>query len=488
MARSTFVNQANCVSSEPVISGYVIQQRIGNGARQEVFLAEQQSLQRVVALKILQPEFARDPVARAQLVGEGKAAARLTHPNLLAVFDIGEVDGRPYIATEYLQRGSLRECFAEIKTEPQRIRIARDLTLGLRHLHLSGFVHRDIKPTKVYLRDDGSAVLADTGVTRRERASGGDDMTFGSPFYMSPEQARGEPTDHRSDFYSLGVLLYELISGQTPFDGDDAFDLALKHVNEPPPPLPASASAWEPLIQKLLVKYPADRPADADALLLALDRLNAQFQTLSRPAPAPAATVVQKPVPRAPDPGFERTIVAAPMPLSSAPTTAGTPLPPPRPGVAPQSKRLWLILAVLALLIVAAASAFWLWRKVKFAEPADASASTTQAAPVETVGEIETVDALLRQAARLREPEESLGQNDIAITKYLEVLQLEPRNAQATQALRELELIAAKQIDEAASLGKLSTQSSLLEQAVRYFPENESFKKQRAAIENRAQR
>lgn len=307
--------------SLPVIPGYRLVQLLHEGSRAQVYLAEQRSLQRLVALKLLRPGMAGDPVARQQLIGEGKSAARMSHPNLLAVFDIGEVDGLPYIATEYLPKGTLRERLDRDFDAATVLRFARDLAQGLKYLHDQGFLHRDLKPANIYFRDDGTAVLADAGITRQDRAQHPDGgYAWGSPYYMCPEQAQGDPTDARSDLYSLGAILYEVLAGRPPFEGDDPMAIVMAHVQDTPPPLPVETRGWQPLIDRLLAKSPAGRLPDADTLLVALDRI--AVRVLPAPAPvAPAATMVMSP-PAAAAPAAAGTVVAAP--LAGAPAPAET--------------------------------------------------------------------------------------------------------------------------------------------------------------------
>lgn len=318
--------------SLPDIPGYRLVKLLDEGSRSEVYLAEQRSLQRLVALKLLRPGMAGDPLARQQLLGEGKSAARMSHPNLLAVFDIGETGGRPYIATEYLPKGTLRERLAAPFDNVAILRLARDLAQGLEYLHGQGFLHRDLKPSNIYFRDDGTAVLADAGITRQDRAQHPDDgYAWGSPYYMCPEQAQGDATDARSDLYSLGTILYEVLAGRPPFEGEDPMAIAMAHVQDTPSPLPAAVRGWQPLIDRLLAKAPAGRLPDADTLLRALDRI---AQRLMPPAPAAPAETLVAPVVQPPAPvetlvapvlkpaaevaGGE-TLLAPPFPPASSP-------------------------------------------------------------------------------------------------------------------------------------------------------------------------
>lgn len=317
--------------SVPHIPGFRILKPLAEGRRSLLFLAEQESLQRPVALKVLTGEMADDSDSRRRLIEQEKAAARLTHPNILAVFDIGEHAGRYYIATEYVTGGTLRERLVQKAIAPeQALAVARDLALGLSFLHEQGFLHRDIKPSNILFREDGAAVLGDTGITRMEEAAQME-VSFGSPHYMSPEQAQSQPCDGRSDLYSLGVVLFEMFSGRPPFDADDPFQVAIKHISEPPPPLPPPLVKLQPLISRLLAKLPGERFASAAQLVQVLEQALTKFNprpplATARPGvsvPDPAATVVNRPVaadpaatvvnrPLGPDPGA--TVVNRPQP------------------------------------------------------------------------------------------------------------------------------------------------------------------------------
>lgn len=309
--------------SLPEIPGYRPVKLLHEGSRARVYLAEQRSLQRLVALKLLCADMAGDPIARRQLIGEGKSAARMSHPNLLAVFDIGEVGGLPYIATEYLARGTLRDRLDESFDAATVLRLMRDLAQGLKYLHEQGFLHRDLKPSNIFFRDDGTAVLADAGITRQDRAQHPDDgYAWSSPYYMCPEQAQGDPTDARSDLYSLGAMLYEVLTGRPPFEGDDPMALAMAHVQEAPAVLPTSARGWQPLIDRLLAKSPDARLQDADTLLRALDRIAPRVLPQMPPPASPAETLV------APRLQVPQTTAAPAEPLIAAPSEAPSAIPP----------------------------------------------------------------------------------------------------------------------------------------------------------------
>ena len=275
--------------TQPNIPGYRIIRPLSESRRANVYLAEQTSLQRTIALKILNIDVSRDEGSRRRVIDEGKSAARLTHPNLLGVFDIGESEGRHYIATEYVSGGTLRD---KLNQGPisldQALAITRDLANGLAFLHTSGFLHRDIKPTNILFREDGMAVLGESGVSRAVGANTPEpDVAFGSPHYMSPERAQAMPSDGRSDLYSLGVVLWEILTGSPPFDDEDPFTVAISHISAPVPKLTGALTGLQPLIERLMAKLPENRLANAGQLVSALEQnlaaRSASLQTTAHP-------------------------------------------------------------------------------------------------------------------------------------------------------------------------------------------------------------
>lgn len=262
--------------SQPSIPGYRIVSSLSESNRAQVFLAEQQSLQRLVALKVLNGDISTNAAQRQRVIEEGKAAARLTHPNLLSVFDIGEAGGRDYIATEYVSGGTLRDRLNQGPMSAERALVfARDLATGLKFLHSQGFLHRDIKPTNVFFREDGTALLGEAGMARAAsmKTPENEQIAFGSPHYMSPERAQAMPSDGRSDQYSLGVVIWEALTGKPPFDADDPFQVAIKHITEPVPALPMPLAWMQPIMGRCLAKNPEQRFAQTADLLAAIEAL-----------------------------------------------------------------------------------------------------------------------------------------------------------------------------------------------------------------------
>ncbi|MBN2993607.1 protein kinase [Pseudomonas cedrina subsp. fulgida] len=275
-----------------VIPGYDIEGEIGEGAMASVYLATQRSLERKVALKVMAAALAADPSFCERFLREGKTLARLSHPHTVTIHDIGNVGELYYMAMEYLPNGTLKERIAAGLTPQQGVTLIRQIASALGYAHAQGLVHRDVKPANILFRADGTAVLSDFGIAkslddRTQFTQAG--FAVGTPSYMSPEQARGQEIDGRADLYALGVVLYEILVGELPYSGTDALSTALAHLTEPLPELPVHHGRYQEVLRKLLAKDPAERFADAAALLRALDNLPAESPeaTLVRPLPIP---------------------------------------------------------------------------------------------------------------------------------------------------------------------------------------------------------
>ena len=254
---------------------------LGRGGMADVYRAEDERLGREVALKAVPPEFARDPERVERFEREVRAAARLTHPNIVTVYEFGQGAGQHFYTMALMPGGDLK---ARVRAHPdgmppQEARaVAAAMARALDYAHRQGFVHRDVKPENILFGADGAPQLTDFGIARamssgaRMTATG---MSIGSPHYMSPEQARGKEVDGRSDLYSLGVVLYEMLTGRVPFDAADTFAVGLSHINDPVPELPRERAAWQPVVDRLLAKSPDDRFGSAGELaeILASDAL-----------------------------------------------------------------------------------------------------------------------------------------------------------------------------------------------------------------------
>ncbi|SDK21780.1 serine/threonine-protein kinase [Pseudomonas indica] len=347
------------------IPGYQIERELGDGAMATVYLATQRSLERKVALKVMAAALAADPSFCERFLREGKTLARLSHPHTVTIHDIGNVGHHYYMAMEYLPNGTLKDRIAEGVSPEQGIVWLRQIASALGYAHAQGLVHRDVKPANILFRANGSAVLSDFGIAksledRTQFTQAG--FAVGTPSYMSPEQARGQQVDGRADLYALGVVLYEILTGKLPYSGSDSLSTALAHLTEPLPELPIEQGRYQGILRKLLAKDPADRFPNADALIAALDGLNASVPvddnqaTQVRPVDLSALSAAVQAEPVSVTPALDTAV--------PHPTVAELRVPDPAANRDDGPRKPWMALLALALLavVVAGGVGYWLLR------------------------------------------------------------------------------------------------------------------------------
>jgi serine/threonine-protein kinase len=263
-------------------SRYRIHRKLGAGGMANVYLAQDEELDRRVAIKVLNDRYANDAAFVERFRREARSAAALSHPNIVPIYDRGDADGHPYIAMEVIEGRSLKELIQGRGPLPigRAVDYAQQVLAALRFAHRNGIVHRDIKPHNILIGPDDHLKVTDFGIARL----GASEITetgsiMGTAQYLSPEQARGRPVDARSDLYSVGIVLYEMLTGQVPFNGDSAVEVAMKQVNDAPPP-PSRIIAGIPkeldeVVLRALAKDPATRYQTADEFAEDLKRVQA---------------------------------------------------------------------------------------------------------------------------------------------------------------------------------------------------------------------
>jgi TonB family protein len=286
-------NTPNTIDLEKALGAkYRIITRIGSGGFADVYLGEQLLLSRKVAIKILHAHYARQADLLKRFEREARSAASLSHPNIIDIYDVGESEGIHYIVMKFIDGETLNQRMHRegILPIPVSIQIIKQLAEALDYAHTNNVIHRDIKPANVMLDPYGRPMLMDFGVARVQ-VEGNLTKTgtvLGTPHYLPPEQPLGKPVDARSDIYSLGIMFYEMLSGQLPFHDENAVAVLFKHINEPPQPLSTMVADINPdlaaLCHRMIEKDPVKRPQSAGEVAEVLHALSAMY-----PAPTPIA-------------------------------------------------------------------------------------------------------------------------------------------------------------------------------------------------------
>src|SRR6516225_1077624 len=346
---------------------YVIKRKLGSGGMADVYLAEDQELGRRVALKLLDDRHASDDQFVERFRREAQSAAGLNHPSIVSIFDRGQAEGTYYIAMEYLDGRTLKELLIRNGPTPPAIAIdyARQILGALSFAHRNGIVHRDIKPHNIVVGRDGRLKVTDFGIAR----SGASQMTeagsiVGTAQYLSPEQARGAPVDPRSDLYSLGIVLYEMLTGKVPFTGDTPVEIAMKHlrsVAEPPSEFRSEVSRdLDAVVMRALAKEPDQRYGSAEEMDADLARV-ARGVAVSRETEDAMTQVL------AGGEAASQTLVTRPQGVATPPIPPA--YRPPTPYYdyedAPARRSILPWLLALLLVIAAAAGGWFLYTKIQ---------------------------------------------------------------------------------------------------------------------------
>jgi len=261
------------------VPGFDIKKTIGKGGMGTVYLAVQESLGRDVVLKTMNTTHAEQTDFLERFLNEGRTVAALRHPNIITVFDIGATEDLVYMSMEYVEGGDLKNRIQSGCTPADALRIMEGVAGALDFAHKEGVIHRDVKPANILFKNDGTPLLSDFGIAKHTKVDAELTSTgtiLGSPFYMSPEQAEGQKVDGRADIYSLGVIFYEMLTGDRPYPGDSAIKIIVQHIQSPIPTLPAEFKQFQPLLDHMLAKNRDDRPTDAAKVVEAVQSLRHQ--------------------------------------------------------------------------------------------------------------------------------------------------------------------------------------------------------------------
>lgn len=271
------------MSNRLLAGRYELIEKIGEGGMAVVYKGKDRLLNRYVAIKILRPEFTKDEAFIENFKKESQAAAGLTHPNIVSVFDVGKEGNIHFIIMELVEGEPLSQLIEEKGRldYKEAIEITRQVASALSLAHKNQIIHRDVKPHNILITNTGVAKLADFGIAKAVSNStmvGGNNKVMGSVHYLSPEQARGSYVDERTDIYSLGIVLYELLTGEVPFDGDNPITIALMHINDPITPPSQLVSGIPPQLEKVVMKatdkYQSNRYKSADEMISDLDNID----------------------------------------------------------------------------------------------------------------------------------------------------------------------------------------------------------------------
>ncbi|THB69333.1 MAG: PEGA domain-containing protein [Gammaproteobacteria bacterium] len=286
------------------IPGYTIISELGRGGMASVYLANQNCVDREIALKIMDPSFASDPSFGERFIREAKIVAQLSHSNIVSVIEVGVHENTYYLAMDYHPGGDLKSKIEQGLSPAKSLEYMQQIAKALEHAHGKGYIHRDIKPENILFNENGEAILSDFGIARAQTNT--TNMTavgsvVGTPRYMSPEQAKGVEVDYKADLYCLGVVFFEMLTGNVPYDADTDVAIGIKHISDPIPQLVSHNSelaVFQPIIDTLMAKSPDYRCQSANQLYQIIETIKSGKQPV---IPAHAAsnldhTVISSPV------------------------------------------------------------------------------------------------------------------------------------------------------------------------------------------------
>lgn len=463
------------------IPGYRVIRPLGVGGMASVYLAVQESLDREVALKVMAPALAANQEFTDRFLKEGRITAKLNHPNLVTIFDIGQHGTLYYLAAEYVPGGTLREKLTAGISVAESLNVVRDVAHGLHFAHENGFVHRDVKPGNVLFRANGSAVLADFGIAKAiDQTSMATQVgnSIGTPHYMSPEQARAEKVDGRSDLYGLGAMLFELLTGHPPYEADDPFSIALMHVTKPVPQLPVEHAWLQSIINRMMAKDPLDRFSSGADFVAALENLMASGAEHKKAGARKGHETNMRSAARFRD--SEMTAFSKQSSVQKA--------------ISKKSAWYWGIAGLLAATVTVVAAVFWTQPKLNTAGTVIGSASDEKLESTADSIEIPVTDltlvgngelaefltkakgylklGLVENGRRLSSPS-----GDCAVDLYWQVLRQDQGNVEAKTGLRQIADFYESKAKAAFDRGYYSGSMVLAEEGLKAMPDSASLKK-----------
>ncbi len=401
------------------LGDYEVLELIGSGGMGDVYLGEQKVIGKKVAIKVLKPVIAVEPEFVTRMLAEARAVNAIGHPNIVDIFNLGQLpDGRPYLVMDFLEGEPLDRLIDERGALPpiDVVEILEATCSALSAAHGAGIVHRDLKPANLFVSRDRAShapyvKLLDFGLAKeltRDESRTQQGMVVGTPDYIAPEQATNQQVTPRTDLYSLGVMAFEMLTGQPPFAAPSTMELMLKHINQPPPRvsslLPTVSATLDDLVVRMMAKAPGERPATAEAVRRELSRIRRELRegttsisnlsavrsSAQRLAPVPSAP--RPPAPRASAPRASPVAAQGPVPGAQLDFSSPSPTPMDSPAVAPPPTqesprvpggRLW----PLWLLLLAAAATAGTWALLRArAAPSEPSPAVAPAPPPEPAG------------------------------------------------------------------------------------------------------
>ncbi|MBG0829434.1 Stk1 family PASTA domain-containing Ser/Thr kinase [Planomonospora sp. ID67723] len=342
---------------------YRVESRIARGGMATVYLALDVRLDRTVAVKVMHRSLAEDPAFVRRFIGEAKSVASLSHPNVVHVFDQGTDGDNVYLSMEYVPGRTLRDVLRERGRLPAReaLEVLIPVLAALGAAHQTGLIHRDVKPENVLLTDDGRVKVVDFGLARAIEASNQTrtGVMIGTIGYMSPEQVTSGTADARSDVYAAGIMLFEILTGRQPYEGETPMSVAYRHVHDTVPVpssfLPECPPLLDTLVARATARDPANRPADATAMLVAA--VDAHRMLPRESGPIPSGPVPSLPVPTAPPAPANHTLIQPRADLPNGPAGQAPPRARPGKGVRPN----WFLVALAVVMIAAVGVTGWMF-------------------------------------------------------------------------------------------------------------------------------